>query len=253
MRREQTGGINAVEALIERSPERVLQLWVAGDNPRVRALVDRAKAAGIPVQHAKAATLDKQTGGETHQGIVAEFRPIEPMSEAELDTLIEARGGELLLLALDQVQDPHNLGACLRSAAAAGVDAVLVPRDRSAPLSPAARRAAAGAAEVVPLVEVANLARSLEHIKQAGVWAVGLAGEAGTTLYDIDLTGARVVVMGSEESGLRRLTAERCDELAKIPMASTMESLNVSVATGIALFEAVRQRGDRSTARSKAR
>ena len=112
---------------------------------------------------------------------------------------------------------------------------------------------AAGAAEVVPLVEVANLARSLEHIKKAGVWAVGLAGEAGTTLYDIDLTGARVVVMGSEESGLRRLTAERCDELAKIPMASTMESLNVSVATGIALFEAVRQRGDRSTARSKAR
>lgn len=243
MRREQTGGINAVEALIERSPERVLQLWVAGNNPRVKALVGRAKAAGIPIQNAKSGTLDKQTGGESHQGVVAEFRPVEPMSEAELDALVETRGADLLLLALDQVQDPHNLGACLRSAAAAGVDAVLVPRDRSAPLSPAARRAAAGAAEVVPLVEVANLARALEHLKQAGVWAVGLAGEAGTSIHDIDLRGPRIVVMGSEEKGLRRLTAERCDELAKIPMRGTMESLNVSVATGIALFEAVRQRG----------
>lgn len=243
MKREQTGGINAVEALIERNPERVLQLWVAGDNPRVRQLVARAKSTGIPVQSAKPNTLDKLTGGETHQGVVAEFRPVEPMTEAELDALVESRGPELLLLALDQVQDPHNLGACLRSAAAACVDAVLVPRDRSAPLSPAARRAAAGAAEVVPLVEVANLARALEHIKQAGVWAVGLAGEARVSLYDTDLKGPRIVVLGSEERGLRRLTAERCDELARIPMPGTMESLNVSVATGIALFEAVRQRG----------
>ncbi|NKI34045.1 23S rRNA (guanosine(2251)-2'-O)-methyltransferase RlmB [Wenzhouxiangella sp. XN79A] len=243
MKREHTGGINAVEALIERSPERVLQLWAAGGNPRVQALIERARAAGIPVQAARPNALDKLAGGETHQGVVAEFRPAEPMGEAELDGLIEARGPDLLLLALDRVQDPHNLGACLRSAAAAGVDAVLVPRDRSAPLSPAARRAAAGAAERVPLVEVANLARALEHLKQAGVWAVGLAGDAKTALYDIDLKGPRIVVMGSEERGLRRLTAERCDELARIPMPGTMESLNVSVATGIALFEAVRQRG----------
>ncbi len=243
MKREHTGGINAVEALIARSPERVLQLWASSGNPRVQALIERAKAAGIPVQAARPNSLDKLAGGETHQGVVAEFRPVEPMTEAELDALVESRGPELLLLALDQVQDPHNLGACLRSAAAASVDAVLVPRDRSAPLSPAARRAAAGAAEVVPLVEVANLARALEHIKQAGVWAVGLAGEARVSLYDTDLKGPRIVVLGSEERGLRRLTAERCDELARIPMPGTMESLNVSVATGIALFEAVRQRG----------
>jgi 23S rRNA (guanosine2251-2'-O)-methyltransferase len=242
MKREHAGGINAVEALIQRSPERVLQLWAASGNPRVGKLVEQAKAAGIPVQPAKAHALDKLAGGETHQGVVAEFRPMEPMSEGELDALIEQRGPELLLLALDQVQDPHNLGACLRSAAAAGVDAVLVPRDRSAPLSPAARRAAAGAAETVPLVEVANLARALEHVKQAGVWAVGLAGEAASSIHDIDLNGPRIIVMGSEEKGLRRLTAERCDELARIPMPGTMESLNVSVATGIALFEAVRQR-----------
>lgn len=242
MKRERTGGINAVEALIERSPERVLQLWISGDNPRVRALADRARAAGLAVQGAKPATLDKLTGGEHHQGVVAEFQPLEPLSEADLDALAEQRGPDLLLLALDQVQDPHNLGACLRSAAAAGVDAVLVPRDRSAPLTPAARRAAAGAAEAVPLCEVANLARALDRLKDAGVWAVGLAGEARTSLYAIDLTGARVIVMGSEERGLRRLTAERCDELARIPMPGTMESLNVSVATGIALFEAVRQR-----------
>lgn len=247
MKRELTGGINAVEALIARSPERVLQLWAAGGNPRVKQLVEQARAAGIPVQTAKPHSLDKLAGGETHQGVVAEFRPVEPMSEAELDRVIEARGSDLLLLALDQVQDPHNLGACLRSAAAAGVDAVLVPRDRSAPLSPAARRAAAGAADIVPLVEVANLARALEHVKQTGVWAVGLAGEAEASLYDVDLRGPRVIVMGSEEKGLRRLTAERCDELARIPMAGTIagtiESLNVSVATGIALFEALRQRG----------
>ena len=245
MKPERAGGINAVEALIARSPERILQLWITGDNPRVKELVERAKAAGITVQGAKPATLDKLTDGEHHQGVVAEFRPLEPMSESELDDLVDARGPDLLLLALDQVQDPHNFGAGLRSAAAAGVDAVLVPRDRSAPLSPAARRAAAGAADVVPICEVANLARALEHIKKAGVWAVGLAGEARTSIHAVDLTGPRVVVMGSEESGLRRLTAERCDELVRIPMAGTMESLNVSVATGVALFEALRQRNAR--------
>ena len=242
MKREHTGGINAVEALVARSPERVLQLWASAGNPRVQALIEQAKAAGIPVQAAKPDALGRLAGGETHQGVVAEFQSADPMTETELDALIEARGPDLLLLALDQVQDPHNLGACLRSAAAAGVDAVMVPRDRSAPLSPAARRAAAGAAEVVPLVELANLARALERIKQAGVWTVGLRGEASAALYDIDLRGPRAIVMGSEDRGLRRLTAERCDELARIPMPGTMESLNVSVATGVALFEAVRQR-----------
>lgn len=242
MKRERSGGINAVESLISRSPERVLQLWIAGDNPRVRALARDARTAGIAVQEAKPAALDRLTSGETHQGVVAEFRPAEPMTEPDLDKLVEARGPELLLLALDRVQDPHNLGACLRSAAAAGVDAVLAPRDRSAPLTPAARRAAAGAAEIVPLVEVSNLARSIEHLKRLGVWIVGLAGDAEASIFGADLVGPRMLVLGSEERGLRRLTAERCDERVRIPMPGAIESLNVSVAAGIALFEAVRQR-----------
>lgn len=242
MKRERTGGINAVESLISRGPERVLQLWIAGDNPRVQALARDARTAGIAVQEAKPAALDRLTGGETHQGVVAEFRPAEPMAEPDLDAVVESRGENLLLLALDRVQDPHNLGACLRSAAAAGVDAVLAPRDRSASLTPAARRAAAGAAEIVPLVEVSNLARSIEHLKRLGVWIVGLAGDAETSLFGADLRGPRMLVLGSEERGLRRLTAERCDERVRIPMPGAIESLNVSVAAGIALFEAVRQR-----------
>lgn len=242
MKRDRTGGINAVESLIARNPERVLQLWTAGGNPRIQALVRDARAAGITVQTAKPAALDRLAGGETHQGVVAEFRPAEPMPEAELDAVVDARGTDLLLLALDRVQDPHNLGACLRSAAASAVDAVLVPRDRSASLTPAARRAAAGAAELVPLVEVANLARAIDHLKRLGVWTVGLEGEAEASIFDSDLTGPRMLVLGSEDIGLRRLTAERCDERVRIPMPGTIESLNVSVAAGIALFEAVRQR-----------
>lgn len=242
MKRERTGGINAVEAMLERHPERIIQLWAGSGNPRVAELVRRAASRGVPTQNAGAAALDKLVGGEHHQGVVAEFQPFEPMAEADLDELVDARGDQLLLLALDQVQDPHNLGACLRSAAAAGVDAVLVPRDRAAGLTPSARRAAAGAAEIIPLVEVANLARALERLKARGAWCVGLAGEAGDSLFQTDLTGARVLVLGGEENGLRRLTAERCDILAKIPMPGSIESLNVSVAAGIALFEAVRQR-----------
>ncbi|MEM7054312.1 MAG: 23S rRNA (guanosine(2251)-2'-O)-methyltransferase RlmB [Pseudomonadota bacterium] len=242
MKREKAGGINAIQAMLEQHPERLIQLWTQPGNARVAALAEQAKTAGIPVQSAKADSLSRLVHGDHHQGIVAEFQPVENPSEADLDAIIEGAGLSALLLVLDQVQDPHNLGACLRSAAAAGAQAVIVPRDRSAGLTPAARRAAAGAAESLPLVEVANLARTLQHIAQLGVWLIGLAGEAETALHQIDLKGPVALVMGGEENGLRRLTRERCDVLAKIPMPGAMESLNVSVATGIALFEALRQR-----------
>lgn len=242
MKRERACGINAVDSLLAHQAERVIQIWAAGSGPRIQSLLERAARHGIPVQQAQPAALDKLAEGETHQGIVAEFRASEPLQEADLDEIVERAGADTLLLMLDQVQDPHNLGACLRSAAAAGVHAVIIPRDRAAGMTPAVRRAAAGAAEVVPLVEVANLARAIEHLQKSGIWCIGLAGEAETSIYATDLKGPLALVMGGEEQGLRQLTRKRCDSLARIPMRGGTESLNVSVATGVALFESIRQR-----------
>jgi len=243
MKREHACGVNALDALLDAHPERITQLWFASDRGRVAELAARARELGIAVHSAQPAALDRMTDGARHQGIVAEFQPPPAPREGDLPELLESAGRDALVLVLDQVQDPHNLGACLRSAAAAGVQAVLVPRDRAASLTPAARKAAAGAAERVPLIEVANLARALEQLQRLGVWCVGLAGEAETTIHQTNLTGPLALVMGGEHQGLRQLTRKRCDSLARIPMPGGFESLNVSVAAGIALFEAVRQRG----------
>lgn len=242
MKRAFACGVNAVEALLEQAPERVLQLWVAHRRGRIEALLERACMLGISVKDARPERLERLAEGAPHQGIVAEFRTPATRIEADLDALVEAAGRNTLVLVLDQIQDPHNLGACLRSAAAAGAVAVVVPRDRAARLTPAARKAAAGAAERIPLIEVTNLARTLKHLQQLGVWCIGLAGEAETSLYQTDLTGPLALVLGGEADGLRQLTRKRCDALARIPMAGATESLNVSVAAGIALFEALRQR-----------
>ncbi|MFU8877019.1 MAG: 23S rRNA (guanosine(2251)-2'-O)-methyltransferase RlmB [Wenzhouxiangellaceae bacterium] len=242
MKRERAFGINAVEALLQRHPERVIQLWLDPKRERAARLGTLARPHGIAVEQVRAENLDRLAGGGHHQGAVAEFRPVAPLAEGELLARIEQAGSRALLLVLDQVQDPHNLGACLRSAAAAGCTAVVIPRDRAAGLTPAVRSAAAGAAEIVPLCEVANLARAMDQWQKAGLWCTGLAGEAESDLYDLDLTGPLALVLGGEEKGLRRLTRERCDNLARIPMPGPTESLNVSVAAGIALFEALRQR-----------
>ncbi|MDT8439469.1 MAG: 23S rRNA (guanosine(2251)-2'-O)-methyltransferase RlmB [Wenzhouxiangellaceae bacterium] len=248
MKRAQACGIHAVDALLNARPETVVRLRVAGERGRIAALAARARDHGIAVETVPGATLDQLAEGAVHQGVVAEFRPARAFAETDLDTLIREAGTDPLVLVLDQVQDPHNLGACLRSAAAAGACAVIVPRDRAAGLTPAARKAAAGAAERLPLIEVTNLARTLERLKNLGLWSVGLAGEAEVSLYDTDLTGPLALVTGSEQYGLRRLTRQRCDRLARIPMAADNESLNASVAAGIALFEARRQRqSDRSS------
>jgi len=199
----------------------------------------------VKVLAAEPSQLDKLAEGVWHQGVVAELAPAVRATdpETQLEDALAAASGPPLLLVLDGVQDPHNLGACLRSAAAAGATAVIVPKDRAASLTPTARKVAAGGAERVPLVRVTNLARCMKDLQDAGIWIVGLAGEAESSLYGIDLKGPMAIAMGGEGEGLRRLTREHCDYLAKIPRASGMESLNVSVAAGISLFEAVRQRG----------
>ena len=238
-------GIHAVDSLLRRSPQRILSLFVQTDrnDKRIQSLLTLAKNQGVSVTRVPKSDLDTQVA-ERHQGVVAVIEP--PTSEANLserDLVSYVSGVERpLLLVLDGVTDPHNLGACLRSADAAGVHAVVVPKDNSPDLNATARKVASGAAEAIPLVRVTNLARTLKALKEAGLWVVGTTGEADTVLYDQDLTIPVVIVMGAEGPGMRRLTIDACDFLVKLPMAGDVSSLNVSVATGVCLFEAVRQR-----------
>lgn len=243
MKRTIAAGINAVHGLLDAAPERVIRIWIAPGNRRLDELAEQARRLGIAVEQSRHQALDRISEGARHQGVVAEFKAAAALSDHDLDALVDRRGDALLLLLLDQVQDPQNLGACLRSAAAAGVDAVVIPRSRTAALTPAARRASAGAAERIALIEVANLARAIERLTRSGVRCVGLAGDAPASLFATDLNGPVALVLGGEEHGLRTLTRQRCDALAAIPMPGGIESLNVSVAAGVALFEAVRQRG----------
>jgi len=241
-------GIHAVRVLLTRHPQRVRRVLLAGgrDAGRLAEIRTLAQRSGVQVAAADEALLAKLAEGERHQGVVAELLPRAGDPETQLEEALEAAGAAPLLLVLDGVQDPHNLGACLRSADAAGVAAVIVPRDRAAGLTPVVRKVAAGAAETVPLVPVVNLARTLRDLKERGVWLVGTDDAADKTLYDADLQGPLALVMGSEGEGMRRLTRECCDQLVSIPMAGAVESLNVSVAAGVALFEAVRQRSSGS-------
>ena len=239
-------GIHSVRVLLQRSPQRVRQLWLSSSRDsasRLQELRALAEQAAIAVVDADDAQLDKLADGERHQGVIVEIAPRASDPETQLEEALESLGDTPpLLLVLDGITDPHNLGACLRSADAAGVAAVIVPRDRAAGLTPVVRKVAAGAAETVPLVQVVNLARTLRELKERGVWLIGTSDDAPRTLYDLDLSGPTALVVGSEGEGMRRLTREACDELVSIPMAGAVESLNVSVATGVALFEAVRQR-----------
>ncbi len=246
MKADITYGIHAVSALLERDPKRVRRLLVLEgrhDN-RLRALLERAREAGIQVKSTPRARLDELAGG-VHQGVVAETTPLQAGSEKDLERLLENLEGPALMLVLDGVTDPHNLGACLRTADATGVQAVIAPRDKSAPLNATAIKVACGAAESVPYIQVTNLARTLELLKSYGVWITGTAGETDLELFDADLSGSTALVMGAEGKGMRRLTREHCDQLVRIPMAGSVSSLNVSVATGVCLFEIVRQRNTR--------
>ena len=241
---EKVYGVHAVEALLRHHPKRVKQLWLAESRqaPRIQPMLELAAQHRVPVGHKERQELDEWAEG-VHQGVVAEVSPSQVWGENMLDELLERSEGVPLLLVLDGVTDPHNLGACLRTADAAGALAVIVPKDKSATLNATVRKVACGAAEVIPLVAVTNLARTLEKLQKKGLWVVGTAGEAEQELYQLDMTGPTVLVMGAEGKGMRRLTREHCDYLVKLPMGGSVSSLNVSVATGVCLFEAVRQRG----------
>jgi 23S rRNA (guanosine2251-2'-O)-methyltransferase len=239
----QVHGLHAVAALVEADPGRVRVIHVQRGrrDRRMTELVDAARARGIRVEVAERAWLDHRCPG-SHQGVVAECHALTPLTDKEFEARFEDLSAPHLLLVLDGVTDPRNLGACLRSANAAGVQAVLMPRRRSAPLSEVALKTAAGGAEGMLLVEVANLARRLEWLKARGVWIIGADGDAEVSWSEADLTVSAAIVVGSEGEGMRSLTARLCDQRVRIPMRGTVSSLNVSVATGILLFEAVRQR-----------
>jgi 23S rRNA (guanosine2251-2'-O)-methyltransferase len=241
---EKVFGLHAVRALLQRSPQRVQRILLQRGRDDGRALEIEALAhqSGCSVERVEAKQLQNAVGDVVYQGVVAEVEPLKPWREDDLLAALTAAAAPLVL-ALDGVQDPHNLGACLRTADACGVLAVVVPRDRAAQLNATARKVAAGAAETTPVVAVTNLARTLTMLKNAGLWIVGADASADQAAHEIDLSGPRCLVMGAEGAGLRDLTRRHCDWLVRLPSLGAVESLNVSVATGMLLYEAVKQRG----------
>ena len=235
-------GIHAVSLRLKKQPASCRELLLTEKrNQRLQAVYQLARQKGIPVKNETRDALTALSRSEKHQGCV--MRVVgESAARADLHTLLESKHAGMLLLVLDGVQDPHNLGACLRTADAAGVDAVIIPRDNSVGLNATVEKVAAGAAQTVPLIEVTNLSRAIESIKEQGIWVYGTSGEAGQSLYDFSYEGPVALVMGSEGKGMRRLTAESCDHLISLPMLGSVESLNVSVATGVCLYEINRSR-----------
>lgn len=238
-------GIHTIAAVLNKHPDRVLEMKLQDnrDDKRLGEIARLAQQAGVSCQRVGKAQLDHQFPDGNHQGVAARCKLAQALDENQLHEIIERKQGPVLLLVLDGVTDPHNLGACLRSADAAGVDAVVTTKDKSAGLTPVVRRVAVGAAEVVPFVQVTNLARTLQQLQEQNIWLIGTElDDKAKSLYETDLSGSIAIVMGAEGGGMRRLTRETCDQLAYIPMQGDVQSLNVSVATGICLFEAVRQR-----------
>ena len=247
--RQYVAGLRAVEQLLATGATDVRRVYAEyrSVNPRVKAAIERARDMGIEVQSANRARLTQMSGEVRHQGVVAEIRRATSLDEAGLRTLVEARltdtsGSPLLLLVLDGVQDPHNLGACMRTADAAGADAVVVPRHGAAGLGPAVSKVAAGAAERLPFAAVSSLSRVLGWLADYGVTRVGTAEKAEHSLYETDLRHPLALVMGAEQTGLSAGVESRCDRLVGLPMHGTVASLNVSVAAGVCLYEALRQR-----------
>ena len=237
-------GIQPVATALKNNPGSIRLLIIATDsaNQRVKDLALMATDAGIELRQEFREQLDKISGFKRHQDVIALLHENAPPAESRLLPLLENVSGDALVLVLDGVQDPHNLGACMRTAEAAGAHAVVIPKDRSVGMTPVVRKTSAGASEIVPLFQVSNLARTLRALKKAGIWIAGTADESSRTIYEQNLTGPLALVMGSEGQGMRRLTSELCDFQLRIPMAGMIESLNVSVATGVCLFEIQRQR-----------
>jgi len=237
-------GIHSVRMALKGGAAQVTEVWLEGRrrDRRLAEVAALAEESGVRLRQVARAELDEACDGLSHQGVLAWLRPVAARREAELRVLLDGLRHAPFLLLLDAVQDPHNLGACLRTADAAGVDAVVAPRDKAVGLTPAVVKVASGAAATVPFIQVTNLARAMDELRTRGLWLVGTAGEARCDLFELDLRGPLGLVMGGEGRGLRRLTRERCDQLVRLPMLGQVESLNVSVATGVCLYEALRQR-----------
>lgn len=237
-------GVHAVAALLANRHRKTKTLYLTQDrvDKRITDLLTIATEVGVPIERLSAQKMDLRFSEFTHQGVVACAGALPEYGETDLCRLLESSKQPSLILILDGVTDPHNLGACLRSADAAGVDFVIIPKDKNASITPVVSKVACGAAESVPLVRVTNLVRAMEIIKQEGVWIYGAAGEADGLIYNIDCKSAIAIVLGAEGAGMRRLTRDVCDGVFSLPMLGTVTSLNVSVATGICLYEVVRQR-----------
>jgi len=237
-------GLHTVRHALEQSPESILEVYLQKDrrpSTELDRVIELARAGALGIQNVSRKFLDKQTANALHQGVAIKQRP-DKRNHTDLDVLLANREGALLLLVLEGIQDPHNLGACLRTANAAGVDAVLVSKDRSASMNATVSKVASGGAENTPVISVGNVARTLRSLQEAGVWIVGTAADTTKSLYEIDLTVSTAIVMGGEGKGLRQNTREHCDHLVCLPMLGEVESLNVSVATGVCLYEVQRQR-----------
>jgi len=238
-------GIHSVKSALQHSAEKILDIWhdAKRKDKRLQELVDEANKLGLRLHPVDKKELETKAKGVNHQGIVALTNLPQAKSEKQLWHFLSGITEPLLILVLDTVQDPHNLGACLRTANAAGVHAVIAPKDKSVGLTPVACKIASGAAEITPFFQVTNLVRALKTLqKDYQVWTIGTSDQATKSIYEAPMTGNLALIMGNEEKGLRRMTIEQCDHLVSMPMVGTVESLNVSVATGVVLFEAMRQR-----------
>lgn len=244
MSEEYIFGIHPVETLLKKDPQQIILLYIqqGRHDQRIQQLIHVATQQSIAIQEISRRKLDELLPQVNHQGVVARCLKMDSYTESDIADILDSLSVPPFLLILDGVQDPHNLGACLRTANAAGVHLVIAPKDDAVGITPIVRKVACGAAETTPFIQVTNLARTLDELKERGIWLFGAVGDAKVSLYSADLTGSIALVLGAEGRGLRRLTKELCDHLIAIPMLGTVESLNVSVATGICLFEALRQR-----------
>lgn len=241
-------GIHATQSALTYSPQKITHIWLNTErcDKRLEVLIETLGELSIPTEKVERKKLDKLAGSSNHQGIVLEVSLPEELSENELKTAVENLAETALFLVLDNVQDPHNLGACLRTADATGVHGIIITKDNAVGITPTVCKVASGAAETVPVYIVTNLARTLRWLKGEGLWIIGTAGEAERTLYKTDFTVPMALIIGAEEKGMRRLTREQCDLLVKLPMLGTVDSLNLSVATGVLLYETLRQRQNES-------
>ncbi|MDQ7073046.1 MAG: 23S rRNA (guanosine(2251)-2'-O)-methyltransferase RlmB [Gammaproteobacteria bacterium] len=237
-------GLHAIQAALDVPVSRIKEIWLADErhDKRIDNIITGAKKHNIAIQKVSRDDLDDMLPNVQHQGGIAKSRPLKALDETDLFKLLDNLDESPFLLILDGVQDPHNLGACMRTAEAAGAHAIIAPKDRASSLTHTALKVSSGAAERLPFIQITNLARVLRELKQYGVWLVGTSGDSEMTLFEADLKGPLAIVLGAEGKGIRRLTREHCDQTVYIPMKGGAESLNVSVAAGVCLFEASRQR-----------